>query len=146
METNSCIKSKTSIQKSVYASEKWQRSHNSIENMQNPAVWSFKRADILRKKNMFRESCIQPGGIGVVQSVGISHIRGQLSEWLAPAPTHSKQQCIAQGLTQDAADTAHMLNGVHEEHKFHLGGTALIVVFHVLIHHFHQLHDIIKDF
>lgn len=68
---------------------------------------------------------------------------GQLSEWLAPASTHSEQQGIAQGLAQDAADTAHVLNGIHEEHQLHFGGTDLVVVLHVFLHHFWQLHDII---
>lgn len=74
-----------------------------------------------------------------VENVWISHVGGQLSERLAPAPTHSKQQCVAQRLPQDAADTAHMFNGIHEEYKFYLGRIDLIVVFHVFIHHFHQL-------
>lgn len=78
----------------------------------------------------------------VVQYLACSHVWGQLCEWLAPAPTHSKQKCVAQGLAQDAADTAHMLNGIHEEHKFHFGGFALIVVIHVFLNHIHQLHNI----
>lgn len=83
-------------------------------------------------------------GTGAVQSVGISHKRGQLSERLAPASTHSKQQGISQGLAQDAAYAAHMLNGIHEEHQFHLSGSILVVIVHAFLHHFHQLDDMIR--
>ncbi|KAG9353219.1 hypothetical protein JZ751_017795 [Albula glossodonta] len=54
----------------------------------------------------------------------------ELSQGLAPAATHPQQQGVAEGLTQDAADPTHMLDGVHEEHQPHLGGADLIVVLH----------------
>lgn len=79
-----------------------------------------------------------------VQGVGISHMWGQLSKRLAPAPTHSEEKGIAQGLAQDATDTADMLNGIQEEHQLHLGSTSLVVVFHVFLHNFLQLDDIIQ--
>lgn len=125
--------------KCVYTLEKGQQKHNIFLHI--PTGRCFK--NIFGDKNFF-ENCVQPSKMTDVQGVGISHMWGQLSERLASTPTHSEEKGIAQGLAQDATDTADMLNGIHEEHQLHLGGTSLVVVFHVFLHNFLQLDDIIQ--
>lgn len=64
---------------------------------------------------------------------------GKFGQGLAAAASYTQQQGIAQRLAQDTADTAHMFNGIHEEHQLHLCFAGLIVVMHILLNHFYQL-------
>lgn len=67
------------------------------------------------------------------------HVRCQSGERLSPTSPNTQEKSIARSLPQNPADSADVLNRIHEKHKLQFWGVALIVLLQVVLNHKLQL-------